>query len=283
MLEVKFGERSVRVVALQVLLNRSPVIQPKLVTDGAFGKLTKSAIDTFRSKVMIQSGPDGVADPAMWRFLLDRASLQVVDAIDVTDPTLLDFVVPEVSKWNDPIVIGGMSNGVAQLLTEVRARARGAKSLLMLRLHGHGSPGLIALSHGSRKVSPGIDPIVAQSIITTALIPALTPLLKQLTPLMHNLGFLEFHSCRVAFGPSGANFVRQLANTLQVPVRAASGPSDQPFKSVFTLVGPTFNGIPGGMNLEEWGTSRAEGVRAFTGPPPPPERRPERPLQQSTW
>ena len=86
------------------------------------------------------------------------AYLQVIDSVDVTDPSLLDFVVPEVSKWSDPIVIGGMSNGVAQLHMEVRARARDASSLLMLRLHGHGAPGLVALSHGSRNVSPGIDP-----------------------------------------------------------------------------------------------------------------------------
>ena len=86
---------------------------------------------------------------------------------------------------------------------------------------------------------------------------------------------------RVASGPAGENFVRQLADTLQVPVRAAL--SVQPMTSVFTLVGPTFNGIPGGVKLEAWGISRAEGVRAFTGPPPPqPQRGSQRPLQQST-
>jgi len=268
MLQVAFGEKSVRVVALQVLLNRSSAVQPKLTTDGAYGKLTQAAVDAFRSRVMMQSGPANEADPALWRFLLERAKLQVIDSIDVTDPTLLDFVVPEVSKWNDPIVIGGMSNGVAQLVTEVRARARGEKSLLMLRLHGHGSPGLIALSHGSRRVSPGIDPFLAQSIIATQLLPALTPLLRQITPLMHDLGFLEFHSCRVAEGPAGQSFVTKLADIMQCPVRAAL--SKQPENMVFTLVGQTFNGIPGNLTLANWGMSRKEGVRPLAGPPPPP-------------
>jgi hypothetical protein len=52
-----------------------------------------------------------------------------------------------------------MSNGIAQLVTRVRDRVRGENSLLMLRLHGHRSPRLIAVSHGSRRVSPGIDPL----------------------------------------------------------------------------------------------------------------------------
>jgi peptidoglycan hydrolase-like protein with peptidoglycan-binding domain len=279
MLQVPFGEKSPRVVALQVLLNRSSAVQPKLVTDGAYGKLTQAAVDTFRSKVMSVSGPPGEAEPALWRFLLERERLQVIDSVDVTDPVLLDIVVPEVSKWNDPIVIGGMSNGIAQLVTEVRARAQGDNSILLLRLHGHGSPGLIALSHGSRRVSPGIDPILAQSIINSALLPVVSPLLQQITPLMHNLGFIEFHSCRVAEGGGGINFVTRLANIVRVPVRAAQ--SKQPAETVFTLVGSTFNGMPEGQSLEDWGFSRQGGVRPFAGPiaPPPEEfRNSPRPL-----
>ena len=80
--------------------------------------------------------------------------------------------------------------------------------------------------------------------------------------------------------PAGESFVRQLADTLQAPVRAAL--STQPMTSVFTLVGPAFNGIPGRVGLEDWGMSRPEGVRAFTGPPRPPQRSSERPLLQST-
>ncbi len=271
MLEVKLGERSARVVALQILLNRYTTNTPLLVTDGTFGNLTKAAVNVFRDRVMRVSGPDGVADPAMWRFLLARARLQVIDSIDVTDPMLLDNVVPEVSKWTDPVVIGGMSNGARQLVTEVQARVHGERSLLMLRLHGHGAPGLVALSHGSRRIMPGIDPFLAQSVISTNIMPVLMPLLRQLAPLMHNMGFIELHSCRVGEGAAGGIFVRQFAELMQAPVRAAL--SIQPAFQVFTLVGNTFTGIPGGGTLAEWGMSRSEGVRPGPPIPRPPERR----------
>lgn len=282
MLEVKFGEKSPRVVALQILLNRytAKTNIARLSTDGSFGNLTKAAVNAFRDKVMGVSGPNGVADPAMWRFLLVRANLQVIDHIDVTDPSLLEYVVPEVSKWNDPIVIGGMSNGVKQLVTEVRSRVKGEQSLLMLRLHGHGAPGLVALSHGSRRVMPGVDPIRAQSVITTELMPKLLPMLRELAPLMHNMGFVELHSCRVGEGATGANFVRQLAEAVRAPVRAAL--SIQPENMVFTLVGNTFLGIPGGGTLGDWGLTRAEGYGTRAGPPiaRPPDAPRERAIYQ---
>lgn len=277
MLKVQLGENSARVVALQILLNRSRSVNPKLATDGAFGAKTSAAVDVFRDQEMMVSGPAGIADPAMWRFMLDGAGLQVVDAIDVTDPTVLEVAVPELEKWTDPIVLGGLSNGVEQLVQEVRARVAGQRTLMMLRLHGHGSPGLEAVSHGSRKVSPGIDPIAAQSIISLALMPTLLPLLQRLDPLFHDFGFVELHSCRVGEGPNGVTFVRRLADALQAPVRAAL--SKQEMVQVFTLTGPTFTGIPGGGSLRDWGFSREEGVREKIGPPLPSPRseRPERP------
>jgi hypothetical protein len=270
MLHVAPGENSARVVALQILLNRSKAIAPKLTTDGDFGDKTRAAVDLYRDREMRTSGPKGVADPAMWRFLLARAELQVVDAVDVTDPLLLEHTVPELSKWGDPIVLGAMSNGVTQLVTEVRARVKGNRSLMMLRLHGHGSAGLHAVSHGSRRVMPGIDPFLAQSVIALKILPQLLPTLRQLEPLFHDFGFVELHSCHVAEGANGAAFVRQLALAFQAPVRAAH--NVQQAKDVFTLTGPTTTGFPGSGGLKDWGYGRKEGVRATYGPPAPPPR-----------
>jgi hypothetical protein len=278
MLQVAPGENSARVVALQILLNRSKAIAPKLTTDGDFGDKTRAAVDLYRDKEMRTSGPKGVADPALWRFLLARAELQVIDAVDVTDPLLLETAVPELSKWSDPIVLGAMSNGVAQLVREVRARVKGNRSLMMLRLHGHGSAGLHAVSHGSRRVMPGVDPFLAQSVISVDIIPVLLPLLRQLEPLFHDFGFVELHSCHVAEGARGASFVRQLALAVQAPVRAAH--NIQQAQDVFTLTGPTSTGFPGSGGLKDWGYGRKEGVRATYGPPAPPP--PERGLKPGT-
>jgi len=254
-------------VALQILLNpqRQDEMDRWLVTDGAFGTRTQKAIDFFRDKAMRQSGPPGVADPGLWRFLLDREKLQVIDAVDVTDPSALEGAVPPLSKWTDPIVLGGLSNGVDQLVREVRARVRGESTLMMLRLHGHGSPGLVAVSHGSRRVSPGIDPLLAQSVITLGLMPVFTPLLRQLGPLFCDFGFIELHSCRVGEGPQGESFVRRFTDVIGAPVRA--GASRQPIAEVFTLTGKTFSAFPGGVGLQDWGFSRSEAVRPNELPP----------------
>ena len=52
-------------------------------------------------------------------------------------------------------------------------------------------------------------------------------------------------------GPTALPSVRRLADSLQAPVRAAL--SRQEAALVFTLTGPTFNGIPGGISLRDWG------------------------------
>jgi hypothetical protein len=266
MLRVESGEKSARVVALQILLNRDPAIHPKLVTDGSFGAKTGVAVNKFRERVMKQSGPNGVADPPMWSFLISRAQLQVIEAVDITDPAVVTFVLPHLSPSAILIESGGMSNGVAQLVTEIKARARGQQSIMMLRFHGHGGPGLIAISAGSRHSTGGIDGIAAQAVITPSLLPMLTPVLTQIGPLMHNFGFVELHSCRIAQGVNGMNFVRQVANTIRAPVRA--GTSKQQMPNVYILTGQTFSGFPANVSLRSWGLSRDEAVGPGKLPPP---------------
>ena len=48
-----------------------------------------AAVDVFRDQGMLASGPGRRCRPAMSRFMLDGVGLQGVDAIDVTDPTVL--------------------------------------------------------------------------------------------------------------------------------------------------------------------------------------------------
>ena len=277
MLRVQSSEKSARVVALQILLNRDPSIRPRLVTDGSFGAKTAAAVDKFRAQVMLESGPKGVADPPMWSLLLRRAQLQVIDAIDITDPAVLEIALPKLTSPSTTVIeSGGMSNGIAQLVTEIRARAQGQQSIMMLRLHGHGAPGLIAVSAGSRRSTGGIDGIAAQSVITTSLLQTLAPVLSQLRPLMHDFGFIELHSCRIAQGANGMSFVRQLANIIGAPVRAAL--SKQQAKDVYALVGPTFSGFPGNVTLRHWGLSRKEAVQ-----PGKPQSLPSSPFKDAEW
>jgi peptidoglycan hydrolase-like protein with peptidoglycan-binding domain len=263
MMLINEGEQSARVVALQILLNRKN--KNRVVTDGTFGPLTSGAIDQVRGLLGISTGPKGIADPGLCRLLVENAGLQWIDSVDVTDPSIVGDVEVPLSKWTTPIVLGGMSSGVAHLVKQIQTRASKNK-LMMLRLHGHGAPGIVAVSHGSRhlytveeKKNPFLDPFQAQSVISLDLMRTIKPLLEQLAPLFNNFGFVELHSCRVGLGPNGATFVQQLANVLGVPVRAAL--SKQDTQGIFTLTGETLTAFPNGGRLLDWAKSREESVR----------------------
>lgn len=263
MMLIEEGEQSARVVALQILLNRKN--KNRVVTDGTFGPLTSGAIDEVRQSLGVSTGPKGVADPRLCQLLVKDTGLQWIDTIDVTDPQTREDTEAPLSKWTTPIVLGGMSSGVAHLVKQIQTRTR-PRELLMLRLHGHGAPGIVAVSHGSRhlyteeeKKNPFLDPFQAQSILALKLMPTIKPLLAQLAPLFNNFGFVELHSCRVALGPGGASFVQLLANVLGVPVRAAL--SKQHTDEVFTLTGETLTAFPNGGRLLDWARSREESVR----------------------
>ncbi len=260
---IEQGERSARVVALQILLNRKN--KNRVVTDGTFGPLTSGAIDEVREVLGVSTGPKGVADPHLCQLLVKDTGLQWIDSVDVADPfTVGDTEVP-LSKWTTPIVLGGMSMGVAHLVKQIQTRVSKQK-LLMLRLHGHGAPGIVAAAYGSRHLytkddlkNPHLDPFNTQSILALKVMSTIKPLLAELAPLFNNFGFVELHSCRVALGPDGATFVQQLANVLGAPVRGAL--SKQHTVDVFTLTGQTLTGFPNGGTLLDWARTRNEAVR----------------------
>ena len=250
------GDANPRVVALQLLLNRFRVISPNLKVDGQYGGKTAHAVQDFRGRVMLTSGRGDVVDGPVWQRLVGGTSLQVLDVVDVTDPAIVDAVVPDVSQFTVPILIGAMSNGVGQAITEIKSRARGSGSLLLIRFHGHGAPGLAAISHGTSRLNPGINPILAQSVFTIEVVKLLRPLLQGVAPLMHNMGFVEFHSCRVAQGHNGSSMIRDLSAIWQAPVSAGLSRQKGGGNLNFVLQQPAFTSFPGGANLKTWAASR---------------------------
>lgn len=111
------GDANLRVVALQLLLNRFRIISPNLKVDGQYGGKTAHAVQGFRGSVMLTSGRGDVEDGPVWQRLICGTSLQVLDIVDVTDPAIVDAVVPDVSQFTVPILIGAMSNGVGTVVS----------------------------------------------------------------------------------------------------------------------------------------------------------------------
>ena len=192
----------------------------------------------------------------MWLRLIGGLDLQVIDVVDVTDPELVEAIVPDLSQFSVPILIGAMSNGVGQAITEIKARARGGGSLMLIRFHGHGAPGLAAVSHGTSRLNPGINPILAQSVFTVEVVKLLRPMLQGVAPLMHDMGSVEFHSCRVAQGINGHTLVRDLAGIWGAPVTAGLSRQKGGGTQNLILQQPSFTSFPVGANLKHWAQQR---------------------------
>jgi hypothetical protein len=259
MLLVKKWYNGPRAVALQILLNRSRPGGIVLKVDGYYGDKTAKAVQKYRDEVMRMSIPGEPAGPALWMDLLHRASLQVVDAVDITDPMVEELSSAALRPYGSPIELGGMSGGVGQLMADVRARA-GRGSMLLFRTHGHGAPGLVAVSHGKRslEISKGVDPVREQTVLNRKTVEMLRPALGQITPLMCDFGFVEFHACKVALGWAGISFLRTLAHIWRAPVSASSQSQSGEGINNFYLTGRVVTAYPGGVGLRAWAAGRNE-------------------------
>ncbi|MBL8234257.1 MAG: peptidoglycan-binding protein, partial [Bryobacterales bacterium] len=239
MLIVNQGVQGPRAVALQILLNRFGATGTPLKVDGHYGRKTASAVAAFRREILKSPGPGSSTDLAFWQSMLRLTQLQTIEAVDVTDPMLTETAVPELQKQKaNPIMLGGTSNGVDQLMRLIGLEARGMGSVLLLRFHAHGGPGLVAVSHGTRKISPGIDPNHELTVLNEITVGKLRPVLESIAPIFANFGFVEFHACKVAQGGKGEKFLETLADIWRVPVTAPLS-SQSATHAVFALSGAT--------------------------------------------
>ena len=132
------GDKLPAVAVAQMLLNRNGA---SLSVDGNFGKNTKSAVQQFQSQKLL--GSDGVIGRQTWPRLVAHDQLQIIDCIDVFDPDLFTSEANDIrGSGGNPILIGGMCNGITQAIREIRTAARGA---FLVRFHGHGISGVAGL------------------------------------------------------------------------------------------------------------------------------------------
>src|SRR5258708_11411078 len=123
MMTVKLGERSPRVVLIQILLNRSAAAAP-LTVDGKFGPKTLAVVKAFQRQPGSGLTPSGTVDPATWKRLPRGANMEVVDVVDVGDPGIGGAAVNAFeAAGGDPVQLGLMCNGVGQMVTSAGGRA----------------------------------------------------------------------------------------------------------------------------------------------------------------
>ena len=240
------GDRLPTVGVLQSLINRAGAT---LKIDGIFGEKTHTALVEFQRQR--QMSPDGIADKATWERLMYQDNLPLIDIIDIFDQNLYEnqaaYIVKETG--GTPVFLGGMSNGLAQLAVELST----ARVAFLLRIIGHGCPGVQAISmgkggwisyrHGHKVYN--MFPHETSSLNNKNMkhLP-----IGALQATFGPYASVELHGCHVAAGATGHRFIKTLANMLRVPVTA--GTKSQ--RSAIRFDGPTVTALPHRTSLAEW-------------------------------
>jgi hypothetical protein len=237
--DLRQGDNLPMVGVLQHLLNRTGA---SLVPDGIFGPRTLAAVKNFQRPRGLVA--DGIVGQATWTRITAGVSLPIVDSIDIWDPTFLKEDATYIRKaGGNPLLIGGMCNGVEQAVTLLA----GSKNVFLLRFHGHGAPGVASVSSGHGELDPNLK---ERADISSD--PVILNLLGRLRPIFGPYGSVEFIECQTGGQTAGKRLLSQLAAKLGVPVTGAV--QDQPFGRLwsFRLSGPTVTIVPGGGTLANW-------------------------------
>jgi hypothetical protein len=117
MIYLKEGLSGPSVVALQIMLNRQlPKGVAPLKVDGFFGPKTKTAVLKFQAAHGLKPS-EGIVGQETWPALTGH-SLVTLNVVDITDPELIDNA-DDIRRVNgNPILRGGMSNGLKSVLGE---------------------------------------------------------------------------------------------------------------------------------------------------------------------
>jgi hypothetical protein len=250
MFVIRPGESGPRVVLLQLLLNRKGAT---LVPDGLFGPKTKAALIQFQ-KSNPGLTPSGAIDPDTYKMLAEGTDFSVIDVVDVTDPMLAQTIPRWLkSAGSDPIELGGMCNGVAQMVQLVKSAVGGEGKMAMLRIQGHGNRGRwMTVSVGSpTHMSPQEYKETAGeyfSYIDDDHFDEVSGVLSTLKPYFAPYGSMEHGGCSLGSQPKTRHLMHRLADLWNVPVSA--GITLQ--KSVFNIDGTPFIAYPKRGTLASW-------------------------------
>lgn len=255
MIILRRGDRLPTVTVLQSYLNQQASTGEYLAVDGILGPRTEAAVRRFCTSSGIGRG--GVVDYEVWRGVVG-AEWQIMDSVDRSDH---DSPKHSPSDHEDLAPYGqtlleqfGLSRGGAYVLNQVHAHARYGQ-VVLLRFHGHGSPGNMIVSSGRTSIS-SFDYRFGEKFFSA---------LMALRPIFAPFGSVEMHGCRVAQGLPGRTLLSNMANSLGVPVSA--GTTTQwggGGRSTFRFEGPTLTMCPNGQSLQNW--SRQVGTASVLRP-----------------
>jgi hypothetical protein len=239
--DLRRGDKLPSVGVLQKLLNRTGA---SLVPDGEFGQKTETAVRVFQRAHRLN--PDGIVGKDTWPRLATGSNLRIVDCIDVFDPSLFNLEAQDVGKaGGNPILIGGMCNGVEAVVSAIVSASAGG--VFLLRFHGHGAPGVAGVSFGQGAIGWGERADIDLSNFAT-----LRPALARLRSIFGPYGNVQFMHCSTGSGPNGRRLLQSIADTLGVPATAALQTQYGGGVATFKYEGPTYTALTGGAVLRGW-------------------------------
>ncbi|HEX8713837.1 MAG TPA: peptidoglycan-binding domain-containing protein [Terracidiphilus sp.] len=246
--DLRRGNRTPAVGVLQKLLNRTG---ERLVVDGEFGAKTEAAVIRFQRQHRL--APDGIVGQQTWPRIAAGAGLRIVDFIDITDPDLDKMEASDIAKaGGHPLVMGGVCNGVDQAVRMILVAAP-ARSVFLLRFHGHGQAGMAGMGMGRDSFGWG-----ERSDVDWANLNKMRSVLARLAPIFGPYGNVQFMHCETGSGPRGQATLKMVAEATGVPATAGVHLQYGGGTDTFKFEGPTVTAIPGGGSLRSWCMARPE-------------------------
>ncbi|WP_413988698.1 peptidoglycan-binding domain-containing protein [Labrys okinawensis] len=263
MFNVRLGEHSPRVTLLQVVLNShgcAGADGKRLTVDGAYGRNTRAAVVAASKMIGVGDTSGGAATAALIQRLLADVDLSVITSVDLGDPKLQADVDEFRRNFDDPILLGGMCNGLAQLVLAVQSRAQPGR-VAALRLDGHGNLGewltvsvgdVVHLREGNRAGRQEYAVIAEEiySYVSAKNFDKVNGMIQPLSLIFAPFGFAEHLGCTLGARPQTRTMLGKLASLWGVPIRV--GIQTQPIGSVMDIHGPAFTAFPRGHSLASW-------------------------------
>jgi hypothetical protein len=256
MFSIPYGEHSPRVTLLQILLNShdcSGANGRRLVVDGCYGRNTAAAVSAANRLLSVAATADDSASASVVRRLIADVDLDVIASVDFGDPTIQIDIDSLTRDGNNPIALGGMCNGLQQMVGSVLSRGRSGRVASLL-FDGHGNLGRwLTISVGSVAHLPAGEyrdiEMEVLSYISSSNFSLVSGVIAPLGRLFARFGFAEHHGCSLGSRRETRAMLKKLADLWGVPVRV--GVRKQ-MMGTMNIAGPDFTAFPRSMSLRTW-------------------------------
>lgn len=268
MLLLRKGDYLPTVALVQSVLNLESARLTGLTVDvtGQFDDATETMVTMFQQKLGLT--PDGVVGPETWNRLRISRRLQVIDHVDAADD-YHDSGSYVGYEWDlervgaRPIVSYHESGGLMVVADRIM-RANTNNRVVLLRFHGHGGPGSMAVTVGRGGEEYGGSRFSLHHRDWREIDDHFQPL----GGIFHPLGSVELHGCNVAgddYAPDGRRItsssgvgvglylLQRLAQLWGVPVTASPQSQYSHGTKILPFEGRTVTVCPDGIeDIGQW-------------------------------